>query len=169
MARKKVINRKQHRFWLDNRIESEAKLNKDITTLKRRRMFISTIRQGIELILDLRAGRLEVLLFLFPWVKDALTPPAPPPPDTNALIAEFRKLLQEQGSRAIPMFDNDGKLLLAGEKPTVTTGRPIAGGLKPLSKPMVDDDDDVEIVVKKNTSTDAGLNFLAAMASLNAQ
>ena len=77
-------------FWLDVQKRDEAVLAETIETLKQNRTFASTIRDGIRLVCDLRAGQTEVLFELFPWVKDALQP---------ALITSVDRGLQDQIAR----------------------------------------------------------------------
>jgi hypothetical protein len=62
--------RTQHRFWLDTNRQDERELAEYIVALKEKRTFISTLRDALRLIRDLRQGRVEVLLGLFPWVAD---------------------------------------------------------------------------------------------------
>jgi hypothetical protein len=64
--------RAQFRFWLDVMKDPEFELAQEIMLLKKRKKFAATIRDGLRLIIDLRAGRIDVLLQLFPWVKDAV-------------------------------------------------------------------------------------------------
>lgn len=64
--------RAQFRFWLNIMKDPEFELAQEIVLMKKRKKFTATIKDGLRLILDLRAGRLDVLLELFPWVKDAV-------------------------------------------------------------------------------------------------
>lgn len=63
------MSRIMFRFWLDNSKEDENALIGEVGELKANRKFTETIRQGIELITDLRNGSLRVLFDLFPYVK----------------------------------------------------------------------------------------------------
>ncbi len=65
-------------FWLDLHKDDERWLADQIELLKNSRTFASTIRDGIRLITDLRAGQTTVLFELFPWIKDSLQPSATP-------------------------------------------------------------------------------------------
>jgi hypothetical protein len=56
-------------FWLDVRKRDEYALSEQIDELKQKRLYAKTLREGIRLICDLRAGRLDVLFELFPWVQ----------------------------------------------------------------------------------------------------
>lgn len=67
--------RQQYVFWLDMNKSDEAALADKIAKLKTCRQFAKTIRDGIRLIEDLRAGRLEVLFALFPDVSEHLQSP----------------------------------------------------------------------------------------------
>ena len=91
-------------FWLDLQKGEEAELAEMIDVLKRERTFASTIRDGIRLVCDLRAGRVEVLLGLFPWVREALqsAPAAPVEKGIQEQIARLEALLIAQGNVPIP-------------------------------------------------------------------
>lgn len=178
MAKRRKLKsepRQKVEFWLRKNKADEVWLVDLIGYLKGQRVFARVIRDGLRLIWDLKNKNVDVLLELFPdvanWLQVKMTPP-PPPPDIAKLerqIAQLQQYLIEQGGNQLPQPPADYPSMKPSGLQPLGGMKPIAGGLKPLSKPMVDDDDDVEIVVKKNTSTDAGLNFLAAMASLNAQ
>jgi hypothetical protein len=64
--------RVQYRFWLDAMKDAELELGMEIATMKKRRKFQTTVKDALRLILDLRAGRVDVLLELFPFVRDAM-------------------------------------------------------------------------------------------------
>ena len=87
-------------FWLDMHKPDEAELADIIDTLKQNRSFAATIRDGIRLVADLRAGRTEVLFELFPWVKDTLQtmPAAPAEQGLQQQIARLEALLLAQGN-----------------------------------------------------------------------
>ena len=92
-------------FWLDMNKSDEATIAEQIETLKSERSFASTIRDGIRLISDLRAGQVDVLFELFPWVRTALMEQAQPQETPNA------RALQEQLARI------EHQLLAQGNKP----------------------------------------------------
>lgn len=87
-------------FWLDMHKADEAALAEVIDILKRERTFASTIRDGIRLIYDLRAGRADILFELFPWVKEMVQPSATTSVDAHlqAQIARLEALLIAQGN-----------------------------------------------------------------------
>lgn len=92
--------RLRHTFWLDMRKVDEAELAETIETLKQNRSFAATIRDGIRLICDLRAGQTEVLFELFPWVKDVPQSASAMPVDRGLQeqIARLEALLLAQGN-----------------------------------------------------------------------
>ncbi len=72
---KKERLRQQYLFWLDMNKPADVELAVTIAELKTCRKFAQTIRDGIRLIEDLRAGRLDMLLTLFPSVTEHLKSP----------------------------------------------------------------------------------------------
>jgi len=60
--------RMMFRYWLDATKDDELALADFCEELKQERSFVSTIRQALTLIRDLRAGRLDSLFALFPWI-----------------------------------------------------------------------------------------------------
>lgn len=66
---KKSRYRVIHKFWLGITKPDEDRLDEQIRELKRSRKFTTVIRDALRLIVDLRAGRLNVLFELFPWVQ----------------------------------------------------------------------------------------------------
>lgn len=69
--------RLRYTFWLDLLKPDEAALADQIADMKRMRQFVANVRDGLRLLSDLRAGRVDVLLELFPWIAERLTPDAP--------------------------------------------------------------------------------------------
>ncbi|MBW1927483.1 MAG: hypothetical protein JRI35_09935 [Deltaproteobacteria bacterium] len=61
-------------FWLDVSKSDEYELAEQVEELKEQRLFSQTIRDGIRLICDLRAGRTDILLALFPWIASEFAP-----------------------------------------------------------------------------------------------
>ena len=88
-------------FWLDMQKMDEAAIAEIIDQLKQNRSFVATIRDGIRLVADLRAGRTEVLFELFPWIRDTLQP-APAEQGLQEQIARLEALLLAQGN--IPIY-----------------------------------------------------------------
>jgi hypothetical protein len=99
MAEKRY--RIKHTFWLDVTKTEEYQLAEAIEDLKTKRSFTRTIRDGIRLITDLRAGNTDVLFELFPWVKERLTPHQTPL-DLALLIEQFQKTMATREIAAAP-------------------------------------------------------------------
>ncbi|MEO8613066.1 MAG: hypothetical protein ABI690_34555 [Chloroflexota bacterium] len=108
-------------FWLDMKKPEEAILADQIEILKNQRSFAPTVRDGIRLIVDLRAGQLVVLFELFPWIAEALEPPAQPHnSDLERQIADLKQIILQQGSMGVPPAGY-GMMKQIGAPPMVTT------------------------------------------------
>lgn len=75
-------------FWLDLDKEGDEVVADMITSLKEKRQFTATIRDGIRLICDLREGKTDVLFDLFPQMRRTLSPSSP-------VNVEFEQILQK--------------------------------------------------------------------------
>lgn len=140
-------------FWLDMNKPQERELADTVEILKNERLFASTIRDGIRLICDLRAGRLDVLFELFPWVKSEFLEymrslngngDSNAGDDLRQQLDRLERLIMEQHLSAPP----DYPLMKSGPKPLTGTG------LRPLGKPSFGDDDLSGLALKKDTSVD---------------
>ena len=146
----------QHKFWLDIERDSEADLNDLVVDLKRRRSFVSTVRDGIRLIADLRSGNVAVLLELFPFVRGELSGGAAGGDDD--MRAQLERL-----ERALLGQDN-GALMsgTGGPKPLVISGS--------IVQPLINDDDDymptLTVVKAASSDSNASANFLASAFAL---
>lgn len=123
-----------------------------IAELKAMRTFVTTVRDGLRLIRDLRSGEINVLLELFPMVAAKLQKPAPQASndDIKREIAALQELLLSQNSNA----------------PLVAAPRAL-NAPSSFALPALDDDDGDTLVLNKDTSTDSAMNFLNSMMSLN--
>jgi hypothetical protein len=147
-------------FWLDLLKPDEEQLADQIELLKNDRSFAGTIRDGIRLICDLRAGRLDVLFDLFPWVRaeflgyfQSLQPPK------NSAQSE----LERQLARV------EALLVQQGSVPISTTAKTInSAGPKPLSVPQfaIPDDEEITLEIRPDTSTNSAQNFINSMFRL---
>lgn len=72
MEQRRKSFRLRFAFQLDDMRQDESELIDYIQELKTQRKFVTTIKQGLRLIRDLRAGRSDVLLSLFPHVVENL-------------------------------------------------------------------------------------------------
>lgn len=145
------MKRKRIDIWLDIEKEDERLLLGMIDTLKKKRSFVSTVRDGIRLMVDLRAGNLNVLYELFPWTQIPLHPI--PPGISDDLLQNKIQPSHESASQ--------GRAALSGPQP-------LQGGGRPVEAPHFDDDDDEELVVLKplTTNVDAGKNFLMGLLNI---
>lgn len=97
--------RVMHKFWLDITKPDEDWLDEQIHELKRSRRFTTVIRDALRLIVDLRAGRLDVLFELFPWVQaeflkylESIQPPKPEPEfQLQQQLERLERLMLERG------------------------------------------------------------------------
>lgn len=64
--------RVQFKFWMNIAKDDEFELSMEMMLLRSRRKFKATITDSLRLMLDLRAGKIDVLLELFPFVRDAV-------------------------------------------------------------------------------------------------
>ena len=155
--------RVMHRFWLDIQKEQEDELDEKLHALKAARKFQSAVRDALRLLLDLRAGRTDVLFELFPWVKtDLQQSESPGEKALREQLARIEQQLIQQGNRPMPL-------------PAATGGPKPLGGLKPIAGadqnfdlPTFDDDDLDDLVVVKESKGDgqSSHNFLRAMTAL---
>ena len=136
-------------FWLDDLKSDELELIQEIDQLKAARSFVSSVRDGLRLIIDLRSGRTDILFDLFPLLKDRLLP-TPASGGSGEGFDELKAMLE----LALSHTHRDEKLMSG------------AGGLKQiaapiLSRPVFDDDDDgVALVVTKAANSCSSANFI---------
>jgi hypothetical protein len=155
--------REKFLFWLNLVDNNEFLIAEQISELKKQRRFASTIRDGIRLICDLRAGRLETLFELFPWVKVEFLAGIQPQETAGERairerLAHIEQQLLQQGN--IP-------IQLPAPAPKALSGGPKQMAVPTFSAPASDDDEDFNtVVLKKDTSTDSCLNFVTSMMNL---
>jgi hypothetical protein len=132
-------------FWLDLLKPDEAAIAEQIEKLKFDRTFATTIRDGIRLICDLRAGRTDVLVELFPKVVERLKTPEPSVAESRlqAHIDRLEALLLSQGNVPISAGRGEGTA-----KPKATT--PLVSTAKESAKISAD------TIAKNFLSTNAG-------------
>ncbi|MBZ0285711.1 MAG: hypothetical protein K8L97_33590 [Anaerolineae bacterium] len=153
------MTRYKREFWLDARKDDELLLLETIDQLKQQRSFTATLRDGIRLIVDLRAGRLDVLFELFPFTRERLNTTPPTSGDLERRLDELQRLIVGQGGNITAPPPNYPIMKSAGA--------PKALNVPTTALPRFDDDEDGEtVVLKKGTESSAGLNFLSAAFSL---
>ncbi|MCB9454218.1 MAG: hypothetical protein H6672_22520 [Anaerolineaceae bacterium] len=127
------------KFWLDVTKDTEYELAAAITDLKKNRSYTAAVRDGLRLILDLRAGKLDVLIELFPWIKDAIKPQtATQEDDLKRELVALREAVMARGG----------------------------GGYSTPPRRLVSDAEMPDVVMKPKTGTDAAANFLASLKGL---
>lgn len=158
--RGKKSYRLMFKFWLDVNKPTEACIADSIELLKNERSFSQAIRDGIRLIVDLRAGQTDVLHELFPWTATANPTqqliPAGQSPKLTSQLKRIEQLLREQQT-------SQSTLPAAGQ-----------GNIKRLdtgniARPTFDEDDEMP-VLKINKATGSGgnatQNFLNSLQAL---
>ena len=183
--------RLQFKFWLATNVERDRAVGEYLHEMKKKRKMLPTIRDAIRLIRDLRAGRVDVLLELFPFVRDAIAPPQPSAGD------EFAEIIADQ--QAILLAKIDALSLAAiqpdppleartapnpaisspdiAQNPGITapdvSEAPRASGPRPMAVPQFAapepdiSDDDVLIIHKDaNAGKQATANFLSSVQAL---
>ena len=131
-------------FWLNITKDDELEIADMIADLKERRTFSQVIRDGIRLIVSLRAGRVEVLEMLFPWIRDYYTKQQSSPADEFLRLIQQRADLLTTGPRSsVPLDLPEVSIFAADDEPAVTASEAratFAGGMGNL---FDDDDDDL--------------------------
>lgn len=152
-------------FYLNFQKDDELLVAERIDDLKRRRSFTSVVREGIIIISELREGRVDTLLRLYPWIVDVIRTPEPPPPhddgDLKREISLLRKLIIEQGSLQAPPA-NYPQMKQSG------SGIGTLGAHK-IAMPVIIDDDDMPQMTMKLaplSSKSNGSNLLAGILGL---
>ena len=146
MARKRF--RLKFMFWLDMNKNDEAELAEEIEILKEKRLFAETLRDGIRLICDLRAGRTERLFALFPWLLGEIDRQAEA--NTQTIQQEFDRLWSALASQPRSGDARAGLPSFAGNG----------------FSPPPEEDDAVEVQVKAVKDGSSGKNFLSSLMNL---
>jgi hypothetical protein len=139
-------------FWLDMCKTDEKEIAETIADLKDQRSFVSTVRDGIRLVTDLRAGRLDVLFELFPWIQSELeTHNLGSDVATKERIALLEQMLLQQNT-GLKMHP------ISGPKPLL---------MPQTAAPILEDEDSHLLVMKQiKSSGNSAKNFLASTFSL---
>jgi hypothetical protein len=141
-------------FWLDIRKAAEEELADQIELLKNRRAFSGTVRDGIRLIIDLRAGNLDVLLELFPWISAELKGRAGGDDDTPDRIARIEAMLLQQQIGGDNGLLNKAQAAMSGPKPLSIDPRP------PVAPIDDEDDGDLLVITAAASGGESASNFL---------
>ncbi len=143
-------------FWLNLANPLEFTLAEVLERCRSERKFTGLIRDGIRLVWDLRKGNVDVLLELFPWVKEALTQKEQPGIQDGFMRLE-QLILQHN---AIPAD-------MSAQPQTVNQFAPKALSVPQFLSPSLDDEDEFDtVILKKDTSTNSATNFINSMFNL---
>jgi hypothetical protein len=111
-------------FWLDLLKPDEAAIAGQIEQLKADRTFATTVRDGIRLICDLRAGRTDVLCELFPFVAERLKTPEPTVESRlQAHVDRLEALLVSQGNVPINLGQREVAVKSKATTPLVSISK----------------------------------------------
>src|SRR3990167_4086866 len=159
MPRRKTTPDKRKRvclkFFLDKRKDDEKELIDSVKWLKGQRLFTPFIRDGLRLMMDLKARRTDVLFDLFDWLEGWIDVEIERRinarmQDTNARLAKVEAELQAMKMNA----------------PTQRLEAPVA------PRPPVPDSDDSDLLTVRKAASDgkSGQRFLdSAFSLLNIQ
>jgi hypothetical protein len=92
-------------FWLDCKKDDELVVAETIDGLKRQRNFSGVVRDGIMIVNELRQGKVDLLLKLYPWVADAIQPQIPVAVnevDLRSQIEDLKQIILKQGAITAP-------------------------------------------------------------------
>lgn len=135
-------------FWLDLTKDDEYELAEQIDVLKQQRRFVETIRDGIRLVVDLRAGRTERLFAMFPWLLGEIDRQADA--STQTIQQEFDRLWSALANQSLAGDARAGLQSFAGSS----------------FAPPPDEDDAVALQVKAVKNGSSGKNFLSSLMNL---
>jgi len=135
-------------FWLDMSKSDEVELAEEIEILKQQRLFSETLRDGIRLICDLRAGRTDRLFAMFPWLVGEVDRKADA--QSLAIQQELERLWSVLASQSVAS-GTQGDLQLA---PTSGFAAASSG------------EDEIKLQVKATKNGASGKNFLSSLMSL---
>lgn len=136
-------------FWLDANKDDELLLCESIDELKHKRAYTAAIRDGLRLVLTLSRGDTTFLETRFPLVVRKLIEQYYPTRELEDMRKELRDLRE--------------RVAVAASAPSGL--KPLTGGKMVL--PLLEDDEDGStLMLKRDTRTDAGQNFLNSMEGL---
>jgi len=153
-------NRRHWRFWININDPGQEELNRFCEWASEQRKLAQLIRDGLRLMGTLREGRVDVLIEMFPFVLQALTPSVSSEPsrsgDTDKRLERIEQLLLENNQGTTYQMNGIGG---AGPK---------ALNVPKISLPAFDDDDDMDtLVIQASTlKVDTAANFLSSLTGL---
>lgn len=156
--RKRVYQpRRTRKFQLRENNAQDMHVREILDYAKSQRREVTLIRNAVQLQHSLEQGDISVLLERFPWVVEAIKATVS---GGGGDLAEIKGMLE---------------LVMAQQKQTGYTmtstqppAQPVKFGGVALALPSFDDDDDLPtLALAKNTSVDAGLNFLQQLSGIH--
>lgn len=155
--------RKRFEFWLNDQRQEDWLVYELISKLKKptkgQGQFTRAIREGLRLWASLRDGQVDVLLELFPWVREALAKSAPPASVSGVTNSELAKEIAAQ------------IILQGGTTGYMTQSTSAPSGAKQIAAPsfampIFEEDDEPTVLIRASTSTDSSMNFVTALKNM---
>lgn len=84
--------RKRYEFWLNLNAETEYEIAEIADELKAQRGYASAIRDGLRMVWELRQGRVDTLVKLFPWIVERFQPQTDTT-ELSSLVEQFRAMM----------------------------------------------------------------------------
>lgn len=108
--------RKRYEFWLNLNAESEYEIAEIVDDLKAQRGYASAIRDGLKLIWELRQGKVDTLVKLFPWIAERFQAQSNTD-ELTALVEQVKSIVVNQ--RAMPTTEISAWNTPADNRPEV--------------------------------------------------
>lgn len=162
--------RKRFEFWLNDQRQEDWLVYELIGKLKKplkgQGQFTRAIREGLRLWTSLRDGQIDVLLELFPWVKEAL---AKSTTSQTTSGAAGNDLAKEIAAQIILQGGTAGYLMqsTSPSQPKQITGKQLTA--PNFDMPKFDDEDELKLVIKADTSNAANDNFISMLKGMAAE
>ena len=155
--------RKRFEFWLNDQRQEDWLVYELISKLKKptkgQGQFTRAIREGLRLWASLRDGQVDVLLEIFPWVREALAKPVPMATVSGVGNSELAKEIAAQiilqGGTADSM-----------RQPTSAPSQPKQIAAPNFAMPVFEDDDQPTVLIRASTNTDSSMNFVTALKNM---
>ena len=124
-----IMARIKFNFWLDKNKDDELLVAERIDELKKRRGFASVLRDGIMIVSELREGRVDLLLKLYPWVVDVIrssvATQSVADDELRRQIADLKLMMLERGT--IASIPSHYSLMQPNIAPPVLTAKTAPG------------------------------------------
>jgi len=160
MARKK-FSRTTRRFQLrlGSEYPQDNKVLEVLDTAKKEKREVEMIRDAVELFDALEQGNLDALFAKFPQYRTVMNNGV-----GDSGLDEDK--LADRIAQKILSAGNNGYTMQSAQPPAGL--KPLAAASQQFALPTFDDDELPALSVKRNTNSDSGLMFLAAMQGVGA-